>query len=188
MIGGGLHSRHLHLAGPVDGGAEKLPPIIARGVLLDMAGLHGLDMLPPAYAIGPQDLKDCLKHQGIELRPGDVVLIRTGRMRAWPDAAKFTTDAPGLNRDGARALAEAGAITIAADNHALEPLPSTDPENWQPVHTYLLAEAGIPIVEMVNLEELAAEGVHEFVFFGACIRFRGATGAPMRPVAMPLLQ
>jgi len=54
------------------------------------------------------------------------------------------------------------------------------------VHTYLLAEAGIPILEIANLQELAADKVHEFAFFGACLKLRGATGAPMRPVAMPL--
>ena len=54
------------------------------------------------------------------------------------------------------------------------------------VHTYLLAEAGVPILEIANLEELSQDKVFEFAFFGACIRLRGATGAPMRPVAMPL--
>jgi transcription elongation factor GreA len=82
--------------------------------------------------------------------------------------------------------AKAGAMIIGADNHCLEQAPSADPENWQVVHTYLLAEAGVPILEIANLEELAQDEVFEFAFFGACIRLRGATGAPMRPVAMPL--
>jgi kynurenine formamidase len=77
-------------------------------------------------------------------------------------------------------------MIIGADNHCLEHAPSADPENWQVVHTYLLAEAGVPILEIANLEELAQDKVFEFAFFGACIRLRGATGAPMRPVAMPL--
>lgn len=77
-------------------------------------------------------------------------------------------------------------MTIGSDTHTLEQTPSADPENWQVVHTYLLAEAGIPIMEIVNLEELAAEKIHIFAFFGACIKLRGATGSPMRPVAMPL--
>jgi len=75
---------------------------------------------------------------------------------------------------------------IGADNIGLERHPSGDPESWQPVHTYLLAEAGIPIMELVNLEELAAEGVHEFAFVGACLKIRGATGSPIRPIALPL--
>jgi kynurenine formamidase len=167
-------------------GAEKHPPVIARGVLLDVAALHGVDELPPSFGIGPKEIADCLKHQGTELRPGDVVLLRTGRIRAWPDPGRYMTDPPGLTRDGAVTLTQAGAIMIGSDTHTLEQTPSADPENWLVVHTYLLAEAGVPLIEIVNLEELAASKVHEFAFFGACLKLRGATGSPMRPVAMPL--
>lgn len=176
-----LGSRHWRVAG-----ADKHPPVLARGVLLDVPGLLGVEMLPPSYGIGADDLKNCLQRQGVSLRPGDVALVRTGRMRAWPDQELYLPNPPGLNRDGAEFLAKSGAVTIGADNHTLEQNPSADPENWQVVHTYLLAEAGIPIMEMVNLEDLASERIFEFAFFGACIKFRGATGAPMRPVAMPL--
>ena len=75
---------------------------------------------------------------------------------------------------------------IGADNLTLEQTPSAHPLNFFPVHTYLLAEAGVPILEMAWLDEIAGEKLYEFVFFGACIKLRGATGAPMRPVAMPL--
>jgi kynurenine formamidase len=92
---------------------------------------------------------------------------------------------PGLNREGAEFLARSGAILIGADNLGLEQLPGADPDNWQVVHTYLLAEAGIPIMEIVNLEELSAERVYEFLFVGACLKIRGATGSPIRPIALP---
>ncbi len=166
-------------------GAENHPPIFARGVLLDVAGLHGVPTLPPSHAIGERDLKGCLAKQGLELRPGDVVLIHTGQMKLWPDMA-FVANTPGLNREGAEYLAKAGAIMIGADNLTLEMTPAAEPLNFFPVHTYLLAEAGVPILEMACLDELVAERVYEFAFFGACIKLRGATGAPMRPVAMPL--
>jgi len=167
-------------------GAEKHPPVIARGVLLDTAAIHNLPELPPSYGIGPKELEDCLKHQGTKLHPGDVVLLRTGRQRSWPDPARYMTDPPGLTRDGAAYLAGAGAIMIGSDTHTLEQVPSSDPDNWLPVHTYLLAEAGVPIIEILNLEELGASKLYEFALFGACLRLRGATGSPMRPVAMPL--
>ncbi|MFO1069220.1 MAG: cyclase family protein [Geminicoccaceae bacterium] len=176
-----LGSRHWRVCG-----AEKHPPVLARGVLLDIAGMHGLDVLPASHGIGPDELQGCLKHQGIELRPGDVVMVRTGRMRFWPDHATYSDNPPGITRAGAEFLAKAGAITIGADTLSLEQIPAADPENWMVVHTYLLAEAGVPIMEVVNLEPIAAEKVWEFAFFGACIRLRGATGSPMRPVAMPL--
>ena len=176
-----LGSRHWHRAG-----ADRHPPVITRGVLLDVAALHGVDELPPSHAIGPADLEATLARQGTELRRGDVVLIRTGRMRAWPDAERFVPDEPGLDLDGARMLAERGAVLIGADNVGLERHPSPDPDNWQPVHGFLLAEAGIPIMEIVDLEELGAAGVHEFAFIGACLKIRGATGSPIRPLALPL--
>lgn len=166
-------------------GPEKYPPIFARGILLDVAALHGVDTLPPSHPIGKADIEGCLKKQGLSIKPGDVVLLRTGQMLLWPDSA-FTSNTPGLNREGAEYLAKHGVIMIGADNLTLEQTPSAHPENFFPVHTYLLAEAGVPILEMAQLEELAMEKVYEFAFFGACIKLRGATGTPMRPVAMPL--
>ena len=75
-------------------GVDKHPPIIARGVMLDIAALISVDVLPPSYGIGEADLRGCLKHQGTELRLGDVVLIRTGRMRLWPDRTAYLPNPP----------------------------------------------------------------------------------------------
>jgi kynurenine formamidase len=167
-------------------GVEQFPPIFARGVLIDVAGAHGLDCLPESHAIGSDDLRMALDRQNVDVRPGDVVLIRTGRMTVWPDWERYVVNEPGLNREGAEFLAKAGAMVIGADNLSLEQIPSADPENWQVVHTYLFAEAGVPIMEVVDLEELAREEVHEFAFIGTPMPIRGATGAPLRPVALPL--
>ena len=176
-----LGARHWHVCG-----AEKQPPIIARGVLIDVAAAHGVDELPPAYGIGPDDLRQALDRQGTTVRPGDVVLVRTGRMRAWPDIRRYLDEEPGLNRAGAELLAEAGAIVIGADNVALEQMPSADEENWVPVHSYLIAEAGVAIMEVVDCEEIAAAALYEFALVAATIKLRGATGAPLRPLAFPL--
>ena len=169
------------------GGADKQPPVIARGVLIDVAAEKGVPMLPDSYAIGEQDLRDALKRQQTELRIGDVILIRTGRMTVWPDPERFMPNAPGINREAAEFLAKAGAILVGADSAGVEQGPSPDPENWMPVHCYLLAEAGIPLLEMANLEELSGEQLYEFAFMGSCLKIRGATGSPIRPVAFPLL-
>lgn len=167
-------------------GADKQPPVIARGVLIDVAALRGEDMLPDGYGIGEDDLRGALARQSTELRPGDVVMVRTGRMRAWPDGDRYQMNSPGLNRQGAEFLARSGAVIIGGDNSALEQMPGDDPENWIPVHTYLLAEAGVPILEVADLEALSAEELYEFAYIGACLRFRGATAAPIRPLALPL--
>jgi kynurenine formamidase len=94
-------------------------------------------------------------------------------------------DSPGLNLDGAKFLAEAGAMMIGADTVSFEQMPTEVEDNWQVVHTYLLAECGIPIMEVVDCEALAEEGIDEFAFVGACMKLRGATGSPIRPLAMP---
>jgi kynurenine formamidase len=176
-----LGSRHWMVAG-----ADKQPPIIARAVLFDVAALHGVDVLPDSYGIGKDDLRAAIKRQGVEFRTGDVAMIRTGRMSVWPNPSEYMPNEPGLNREGAEFLARSGAILVGGDNLALEQLPTAEPDNWQVVHTFLLAEAGIPIMEVVDLEALAGERIYEFAFIGACLRLRGATAAPMRPLAMPL--
>jgi kynurenine formamidase len=167
-------------------GAEHHPPMVARGLLIDMAGAKGVDILPDGYGIGAADVKDALQRQGTEVRFGDVVVIRTGRQRKWPEFDAYINRSPGLTREGAEFLAKAGAITLGADTVGLEQGPSADPDNPTPVHTYLLAEAGVPIMEVLDLEALAADSVFEFAFVGACLRLTGATGSPIRPLAFPL--
>jgi kynurenine formamidase len=76
---------------------------------------------------------------------------------------------------------------VGADNIALESLPSSDPENWLPVHTYLLAEAGVPIMEVVDLEGISEEELYEFCYIGAALKLRGATAGPIRPLALPII-
>jgi kynurenine formamidase len=142
-------------------------------------------MLPDNYGIGAADLESCLRRQQLAFRPGDIALVRTGRMSQWPDPRRYIDNSPGLNLEGARWLAEAGASVIGGDNSALEQMPAADEENWQVVHTYLLGEAGVPMMELVDCEALSAEKLYEFAFIGACLKIRGATGAPMRPLAMP---
>ncbi|WP_306014759.1 cyclase family protein [Oceanicaulis sp. MMSF_3324] len=169
------------------GGAEALPPIVARGVLLDLPAFKGVDMLEDGYRITRADLVETAAAQGLTLEPSDVVLIRTGRMQVYEDAQRYMQNPPGLGLDAARYLIEeAGAMVVGADNLSFEAFPSEDPDNYVPVHTYLLAEQGAPILELVNLEGLARDGVYQFAFVGGGLKLRGADAAPMRPLAFPL--
>ena len=176
-----LGSRHW-----LKNGADRQPAVIARGVLLDVAGAAGLDMLPDSHRITAAEIRHVLDVQGTEIRIGDVVLIRTGRMQVWNDSGRYLYNEAGLDRGAAELIAEAGAMIIGADNVALEVMPSADPENWHPVHTYLLAECGVPIMENAYLEEIAQAQLREFVFIGAGLKLRGATASPMRPLAFPI--
>ena len=180
-------SEHLGDRGWKKTGAETLPPVIARGVLIDVAAARGLDMLPPGYRVRKADLQAALTKQDVELRQGDVVLIRTGRMKLYEQAEAYMDNPPGMGLDAARFLIEeGGAMMVGADNLSFEAFPSEAEGNYVPVHTYLLAQQGAPILELVNLEELARDRVYEFAFIGASLKLRGADAAPMRPIAIPL--
>jgi kynurenine formamidase len=166
------------------GGTDRYPPIIARGVMLDVAAMHGVDILPNHYEITPKDIQDAAKRQGVKFRKGDVVLVRTGRMRMWP-SLDYLGASPGINVATARWLCEeAGAMCIAGDNIGLEPQPYHG--QYAPVHCYMFATAGAQIIEVVNMEEIAAEKIYEFAFMGFPMKIFGATGAPMPSVAIPL--
>lgn len=179
--------QHLGDKGWRKAGAETLPPIIARGVLIDVAAAKGLEELPPSYRISAEDLRQALQRQRTELRPGDVVLIRTGRMRQLVNADAYMAEPPGLSIAAARLLIEEGAaISVGADNLSFETFPPEVEGNWIPVHTYLLAQQGVTIMEVVDLQALARDRVYEFAFIGASLKFRGASGAPMRPLAIPV--
>jgi kynurenine formamidase len=169
------------------GGLDKFPPVIARGVLLDVAGAHGVDSLPDSYAVTPKDLQDAAARQSVELRKKDVVLVRTGRMRAWPDFHGYLDGSPGISLASAKWLCEeAGAMCIAGDTIGLEVLPSEEANVFLPVHCYMFATAGAQIIEVVDMEEIAAEKQYEFAFLGFPMKLRGATGAPMPSYAVPL--
>ena len=168
-------------------GAEAIPPIIARGVLIDVAAAKGVDMLSDNYRITRQDLIDALERQEVELEEGDVVLIRTGRMRLYEDAEAYMADSPGIGLEAARFLVEeGGAMLIGLDNLSFEAFPSELEDDYIPVHTYLLAQQGTPVLELVYLEELSEDGVYEFAFIGGSLKFRGSDAAPMRPIAIPV--
>lgn len=94
---------------------------------------------------------------------------------------------PGLSIDAAKFLVEdVGAMVVGADNLSFEAFPAETENNYVPVHTYLLAQQGAPIIELVNLEGLSKDRVYEFAFVGASLKFCGADAAPIRPVALPL--
>lgn len=187
-IWNGFEAReHLGDRGWKKTGAETIPPLIARGVLIDVAAARGLAMLPQGYRVRLSDLQAALTQQGVKLQRGDVVLIRTGRMKLYEKAQAYMENPPGLSMEAARFLIEeAGAMVVGADNLSFEAFPSEVEGNYIPVHTYLLAQHGAPILELVNLEHLSRDRVYEFAFIGASLKLRGADAAPLRPIAIPL--
>jgi kynurenine formamidase len=168
-------------------GAENIPPIIARGVLIDVAASKSVEMLPEGYRITRKDLINALRKQNSSLKEGDVVLIRTGRMQHYDNAETYMANPPGIGMDAARFLVEEkGAMIVGADNLSFESFPSELDTDYVPVHTYLLAEQGTPIIELAYLEDLSRDKVYEFAFIGGSLKLRGADAAPIRPIAIPL--
>jgi kynurenine formamidase len=176
-----LGSRHWLIGGP-----DKYPNIVARGVMLDVARIHGVDCLPDSYVITPEDLQAAARDHAVDLRVGDVICIRTGRMIKWPSYEDYFVNSPGIGIAAARYLCEeTGAMCIGSDNDSLEVSPPEDPSEFIPVHPYMFATAGAQIIESLWLEELAAERIYEFAFIGGPMKLAGATGAPLRPMAIP---
>ncbi len=119
------------------------------------------------------------------MRAGDVALVRTGYLSGWPDRDFIAAhEQAGIDRDAALWLAEQGMVAVGADTEALEVLPSTVPGNPHPVHIALLNQRGIFIIEMVDCEALAHDGVHEFCFVCLPLAIHGATGSMVRPMAL----
>lgn len=172
--------------------ATTIPPIIARGVLLDIAGAHKVRALPAHYAITPTDVTQALEAQQTQLRPGDVVLLRTGALHFWgSDGADHGTmteyDSAGITLETAKYLVEqCGAIMIGSDTSGLEVSPAAPgSDSFIPVHKYLLIEQGVHIGEFHMLEDLARDKVYEFCYMGVTNKIVGATaGFTMRPLAI----
>lgn len=166
-------------------GIETVPPLLGRGVLLDVAGWKGQTMLPPKYAISGDELAACATAQKVDVRPGDVLLVRTGYGSIWERAAEYL-NAGGVAKSGTLWAAERGVAAVGADNMAWDTPDERDPETGATLfaHVYLLPQKGVYILENLALEELAAARCYEFAFIGLPLKLRGATGSPLRPLAL----
>jgi kynurenine formamidase len=186
--GGGNADEHLTDFGPVHLDASAMPPFFTRGVLLDAAGHRGLACLPKGSPIDAAELDAMCASEGVDVRPGDVVLIRTGYMGLWPDAeAMAAHKTPGPDISAGRWLLERGVVATGTDTETYEVQPAPDPGptgNPQPVHTLLLIQNAIYLMESLDLEALAREHVYEFLFVALPLKIRGATGSMIDPVAV----
>jgi kynurenine formamidase len=172
--------------------AVGIPPIVNRAVLLDIAGLEGVDALPASFAITPQHIDAAAKRQSVTLRVGDIVLMRTGSLRYWgTDGADHELlaahDSAGITLATARYLIEEkGALALGSDTSGLEVAPAPPGSTtFVPVHEYLLVQQGVHLLEFHNLEELARDEVWEFCYMATTNKIAGITaGFALRPIAL----
>ena len=168
-------------------GVDTIEPIVCRGVLLDVAALHSVDVLPAGYGITEGDLAFAEREAGVKIRAGDVALVRSGWAQHFEDAEAFVgheTGVPGPTEEAARWLAGRGVRATGAETIAYEQIKPEVGHALLPVHRLLLVEHGIHIIEVMNLTGLAAAGVQEFLFVLAPLKIVGGTGSPVRPLAL----
>jgi kynurenine formamidase len=183
---GGVPSERVETpAGFKELGIETVPPLLGRGVLLDVAGWMGVPELPASYAIGDHELAACAAGQKVEVRPGDVLLVRTGYGAHWDDEARYLK-AAGVAKSGTLWASGHGVVAVGADNVAWDVPGDRDPETGAMLfaHLHLLTQKGVYILENLNLEALARDRHYTFGFVGIPLKFRGATGSPIRPLAL----
>ncbi len=164
---------------------EKIPPIVSRGVLLDMTRHYDVNPVPAGTAFNEAEIKAQAQAQGVAIGKGDVVLFHTGWLNlSEQDTAQFMSGEPGLGMGGARYLADLDVVAVGSDTWGVEAVPAEDPEQRFPVHPELLAKNGIYVLENMDVRALAADRGWEFLFVLGQPRFEGAVQAVINPVAI----
>jgi kynurenine formamidase len=166
-------------------GIEQAPPIITRGVILDLASYNGVEHLDGGTVVTPSDLEGVARQQGVSIQPGDAVLLHTGWSKYFmADNQKYVSTAPGLGEEGARWLTEQNIAAIGADNMTVEVVPMEDQRKVFPVHQHFLVEKGVYMIENLRLHDALKDGVYEFLFILLPVKYKGATASPVQPVAV----
>lgn len=163
-------------------GIEKQGGFATRGVLLDVAGHRGVGHLPHGTLLSGDDLEAVARAQGVEVRPGDALIIRTGWIRVWHEARdRYLVDQPGIGEAALPYLHEKQVAAVAADNMAVE---AWDPNRVAHLHPPLIRGLGLMLVELLDLEAMAVDRAWECLFVAAPLRITGALGSPLNPLAL----
>lgn len=166
-------------------GTEKVPPFVARGIVLDMAAHYGVDVVKEGTAFNKAEIDAVSKKQGVEIRQGDVVIFHTGWLSLIEkDPKRFGSVEPGLGREGARYLVSKGVVAVGADNWAVEAIPFEPGAGIFEVHQILLPMSGTYILENINTAELVKDKAWEFMFVLGHNKYQGAVQSMINPVAI----
>ena len=166
-------------------GADKVPPMVARGVLLDMAAYLGVDVVKEGTAFNKAEIDGAAAKQGVTINQGDVVIFHTGWLSLIDkEPARFGSVEPGLGREGARYLVSKGVVAIGADTWAVEVIPFEKGAGIFEVHQILLPMSGTYILENINTAELAKDKAYEFMFVLGQNKYQGSVQSMINPVAI----
>ena len=168
-------------------GVETIAPIVARGILLDVARYRNVERIEAGNSMTRADLEAAAQSEGVSIREGDVVLARTGSGALWHDAAEYLRSG-GMSADASTWLAEQRVLAVGADNMTWDEIGVVDPDLRVslPGHLILLVRHGIYIIENLYLEALARDRCYEFTFVCLPLKIQGATGSPVRPIAVTM--
>lgn len=165
------------------GGAETMPPFVIRGVLIDWARHRGVEMIDGAAELGVSELEACLEADGIELREPTAVLVRTGKIAQFhTDGDAYYRVQPGVGPAAGVRLHELGMRLLGTDTSGTEPHPMPNPTYT--THGELLVKRGVHLLEILDLDALAAAGLREFCLVVLPLKLVGATGSWVRPIAI----
>jgi len=165
-------------------GIEKVPPMVTRGVVLDMVAHYGEPIVPEDTEFAVADIKAVLEKQGVTLRTGDVVLFNTGWLELiGKDDKKFLEVEPGIGMEAAEWLADQGIVAFGGDTWASEIYPAKDGQEF-PVNQFMLAKNGIYNLELIDTRPLVRDGIYEFLFVLGQPLYKGSTQVNINPVAI----
>jgi kynurenine formamidase len=177
----GHPSRRVTSRGAALLGIDKMTPIVTRGVFVDAAPGGNRTPDDPVHV---EELQRLVSEAGVDLAPGDALLVRTGWLDAFLAGEATASQWPGLDKDCADWLAESDVVLVGSDNVGVESYPSSDPDCQVPLHIALLRGHGVYLSELMNLSGLAAAGRSTFLFVLAPLPLVGAVGSPVAPVAV----
>jgi len=166
-------------------GIQNVGALITRGVLIDVAGYKGVEMLGDSYEITVADLEGALKKQNVALQAGDAVVINTGWGKLFgKDNARYMKSNPGIGVKAGEWLIAKDPMLLGSDNTPVEVAPPADPKLSGPIHQMALVIHGVHLLEHMKLDELSAKGVSEFAFMMQPLKLQGATGSTVAPIAV----
>jgi kynurenine formamidase len=166
-------------------GVHNVGALFTRGVLIDVAGYKGVEMLGDTYEITVEDIEGALKKQNTTLQPGDAVIINTGWGKLYgKDNARFVKSCPGIGVKAAEWLIARDPMLLGSDNWPVEVAPNPDKTISLPVHQIALVVNGVHLLENLKLDELAAKGIYEFAFIMQPLKIQGGTGSTVVPIAV----
>ncbi|HXC34014.1 MAG TPA: cyclase family protein [Verrucomicrobiae bacterium] len=167
-------------------GVEKIPDIMTRGVLIDVAGSKGVDMLPGGYVITPEDLQQALAKEKLKLETGDAVMIRTGwgKLYTVKDKDQYLKSSPGIGIAAGEWLIQQNPMLVGTDTCCVEVRPYPEQKMNLPIHAMFLIVNGVYLVENLKLEDLTAARAYESAYIMTPLKIEGGTGSTIDPIAV----